>query len=222
MESTAFERTPLAARASWPTAIACGLVTALAVGFLVMFAVPYLAPDAARAAAYASRRGWLLVHIAGGTVALLVGPLQLWLGLSGRHVDGHRRLGLVYLGSIAISAPAAVYLALHTPFGWVFGMGLLGLAGAWILTTALAVAAIRRGQVQQHREWMIRSYVVTFGFVTFRALVGVLQAAGIGTQLEQLAAASWFCWAVPLLVTEAVLQGRKIVIADGRRARHAL
>jgi len=34
--------------------------------------------------------------------------------------------------------------------------------------------------------------------------------AGVGTQHEQLAASSWFCWAVPLLVVEAVLQGRKI------------
>jgi hypothetical protein len=57
---------------------------------------------------------------------------------------------------------------------------------------------------------MIRSYVVTFAFVNFRILAGVLQAAGVGALQEQLAVASWFCWAVPLLVTEAVLQGRKI------------
>ena len=57
---------------------------------------------------------------------------------------------------------------------------------------------------------MIRSYVVTFAFVTFRALWSALQVAGIGTQHEQLAASSWFSWAVPLLVVEAVLQGRKI------------
>jgi hypothetical protein len=46
--------------------------------------------------------------------------------------------------------------------------------------------------------------------VFFRILVGVLQATGVGSLQEQLAAASWFCWAAPLLVTEAILQGRKI------------
>jgi hypothetical protein len=51
---------------------------------------------------------------------------------------------------------------------------------------------------------------VTFGFVFFRIFVGIAQATGIGTLQEQLAAASWFCWAAPLLVTEAILQGRKI------------
>ena len=49
-----------------------------------------------------------------------------------------------------------------------------------------------------------------FAFVTFRIFVGITQAAGVGTLREDLAAASWFCWAAPLLVTEAILQGRKI------------
>ena len=57
---------------------------------------------------------------------------------------------------------------------------------------------------------MIRSYVLTFAFVTFRIPFGVLGVAGVGTTAEQLAAASWFCWAAPLLLTEALLQGRKI------------
>ena len=84
------------------------------------------------------------------------------------------------------------------------------------MTTTLAVTAILRGLVEQHREWMIRSYTVTFAFVTFRALWTALQMAGIGTRDEQLAVASWFCWAVPLLFVEAVLQGRKIFGATPR------
>jgi hypothetical protein len=79
-----------------------------------------------------------------------------------------------------------------------------------VVTTTLAVVAVRRGLIEQHREWMIRSYVVTFAFVVFRMLFGALQMTAIGTRTEQLAVSSWFCWAVPLLVTEAVLQGRKI------------
>ena len=200
---------------SWATAVVLGVATAVAIRFLLNFAVPYIAPDAERAAFYASRRGWLLMHLAGGTVALLVGPVQVWLGLGRRHFALHRRLGLVYIAAVAVGSASALYLAFHTTFGWVFGMGLTGLAIAWITTTSLALSAIRRRLVQQHEEWMIRSYVVTFAFVTFRMLVGTLQWAGVGTQLERLTAASWFCWAVPLLVTEAILQGRKIA-ASGR------
>jgi len=143
----------------------------------------------------------------------LLGPAQVWLGLTRQHLWLHRRLGMGYMISVAISAMAAFYLAFHTDFGWIFGMGLVGLGIAWIVTTGLAFVAIRRHLLDQHKEWMIRSYVVTFAFVVFRIFFGILGAAGVGTTPEQLAAASWFCWAVPLLVTEALLQGRKIFAA---------
>ncbi len=56
----------------------------------------------------------------------------------------------------------------------------------WLLTTGMAYVAIRRGQIAQHQEWMIRSYVTTFAFVLFRVFVGALQAAGVGKLEEQL------------------------------------
>jgi uncharacterized membrane protein len=196
-------------RSGWGAAVVLALAMFSGLGFVAGFALPYFA-GSEELARYPDRQGWLFLHIGGGMVALLVGPGQLWLGHKNRRIEVHRKLGLVYMASIAVSVTAAFYLATHTSLGWVFGAGLSGLAVAWIVTTGLAYAAVRRGQLHQHQEWMIRSYVVTFGFVFFRILVGVLQATGVGSLSEQLAAASWFCWAAPLLVTEAILQGRKI------------
>jgi hypothetical protein len=147
----------------------------------------------------------------GGIVALLAGPVQLWLGLTDRSVKVHRRLGLVYIGSVISGAVAGYYLAFNTTFGWVFGTGLACLATAWIVTTGLAFAAIRRHLYEQHKEWMIRSYVVTTAFVTFRLFFELLRWTAIGTIVERLTAMAWLSWAIPLLVTEAVLQGRKIL-----------
>ena len=186
------------------------LTALMAAGFFLAVALPYLMLDPKVLARYGSRGVWVLIHISTGAVALLTGPVQLWLGISRRAVRVHRRLGLAYVTSVAVSSVAAFYLAAHTTLGWGFGAGITGLGIAWLVTTTLAIAAILRGLVEQHREWMIRSYTVTFAFVTFRALWTALQAAGIGTQNEQLAVASWFCWAVPLLIVEAVIQGRKI------------
>jgi uncharacterized membrane protein len=196
--------------ASWPSLIIISVAAVVAAVFFVSVALPYLTLNPAMLARYAARRFAILIHIAAGGVALLTGPLQLWLGVSGRTTAVHRRLGYTYVASVAVGSSAAFYLAPRTSLGWGFGAGITGLAVAWVVTTTLAVAAIRRGVIEQHREWMIRSYVVTFAFVTFRAFWSVLDAAGIGTRQEQLAASSWFCWAVPLLITEAVLQGRKI------------
>jgi hypothetical protein len=196
----------------WGRAVVLLAVTAVAFWFVLANVVPYIVPDAVHAARYAAaRRVGLLVHIACGTVALLIGPVQLWLGLGRRHVGLHRRLGVVYVGSVALGSASAFSLAVTTRLGWVVGMGLAGLGLAWLVTTALALAAIRRRQIPQHAEWMIRSYVVTFAFVTFRLLWAAFRAAEVGTLPEQLAVASWLCWSGPLLFTEAILQGRKIL-----------
>lgn len=193
------------------TLVTLSIAALIALGFFVSVALPYLLLDPAVLARYEPRRAWLLVHVAAGGVALLTGPVQLWLGFSGGAPHVHRRLGLIYAVAITVGAVAAFYLAATTTLGWGFGAGLTGLGVAWILTTSLAVAAIRRRLIQQHKEWMIRSYVVMFAFVTFRVLYLSLQAARIGTMQEQLGLSSWFCWAVPLLITEGVLQGRKVV-----------
>ena len=196
-------------RSGRTTAVTLGFALLVGLGFVAGFAVPYFA-GGGQIALYSGREGWLFMHLGGGMIALLVGPGQLWLGLKNRRIEVHRKLGFVYMGSVAISVTAAFYLATHTTLGWVFGAGLMGLAIAWVVTTSLAFVAVRRGLLQQHQEWMIRSYVVTFGFVFFRIFAGVMQATGVGSLPEQLSAASWFCWSAPLLVTEAILQGRKI------------
>ena len=196
-----------------PSRAASGLIGLLLLGALIFVAgsaLPYFAYTEERFGPYWFERGWLMAHIMGGMVAVLAGPVQLWLGLSDRRMGLHRVLGITYVCGVAVGAVGAFYLATHTPFGWVYGAGLAGLAATWIVTTGLAYAAIRRSLYEQHKEWMIRSYVVTFAFVTFRALQPLVAKTGVGTQLEQIAFLSWVCWTIPLMVTEAVIQGRKI------------
>jgi uncharacterized membrane protein len=179
--------------------------------FVAVAALPYFTLNQATFGPYWPRRGWLLLHVVTGIIALLSGPVQLWLGLADRVEGLHRSLGKVYLAAIAVSSVAAYYLALHTDGGWVFGSGLAGLATAWLVTSSMALLAIKRHLYEQHKEWMVRSYVVTTAFVTFRVLSSVLEGAGVGTRPEVLGLCAWFCWAVPLFVTETVLQGRRIL-----------
>lgn len=185
-------------------------LTAIALWFIYGSVWNYVGSDPGRFGIYAPRREWLTMHILAGSAAILLGPLQFWLGLNHRTKIFHRVLGICYVTAVAVSGTAAFYLAFHTDFGWVFGMGFTGMASAWIVTTTLAAISICRGLVEQHREWMVRSYVVTFGFVTFRVLTMVFEMFRAGTLVERMGAASWFAWSVPLLATEAILQGRKV------------
>ena len=101
-------------------------------------------------------------------------------------------------------------MSVTIPEGLAYASGLFFLSVAWLLTAAMAFAAIRRRKIDQHKEWMIRSYVVTFGFVTFRVVDDLIHYLGYAELPDHNAMLAWGCWAVPLLLTEAVLQGRKV------------
>jgi hypothetical protein len=182
-----------------------------AVSSFLVFALPYLRYDAEFLARFAvQQRFWLLSHIAGGSVALVLGPVQLWMGLNRRFMWIHRKTGMLYLISVALSSVGAFYLAATTRRGPVFGFALAFLGVAWVISTGLAYAAIWRRVIVQHQEWMIRSYVLTFTFVSFHMVVGILNYFEMGHRTEHINVASWLSWVVPLFLTEAIIQGRKI------------
>jgi uncharacterized membrane protein len=195
-------------------------VVVVAVVYVIRFVCPYLSLDPVYYDYFWPWRYALWTHLAGGVTALLVGPIQLWLGMTGRRLDIHRRLGKVYLAALVVSLTGASYLiAKEIRTDWVFASGLLGLACAWTVTTGCGYLAIRRNHREQHREWMIRSYVVASAFVFFRVFVDLLHAAGVhgptgsGTP-EELKIAAWLCWAVPLLLTEPLIQWRHVRRTD--------
>jgi len=78
------------------------------------------------------------------------------------------------------------------------------MAFAWLTCASMAYIAIRRRQIPARKEWMIRSYVVTYGFVVFRALQDSKLMASFKT--EALALNAWLCWVILLLIVEMALQ----------------
>jgi uncharacterized membrane protein len=187
------------------------LLAASALWFIQDRARVYLNYDAKSYADMWPRRGGLIPHMAGGLVALSVGLFQLWLGLTGRTTSLHRTLGRVYLGGVAVGSAGGFYLALTIePKYFAYAVGLFMLSTAWVLTTAMAYAAIRRGAQQLHREWMIRSYTVTFAFVTFRLIEKLILPWHIAADDEIDTMMAWACWSVPLLFVEPLLQWRRL------------
>ena len=161
---------------------------------------------------YWPRRWGLLPHVAGGSTAISVGLVQLWLGLTGRTGRLHKALGRIYVIAIGIGAPAGIYMALTVPGHLDYKLGLFGLDLAWVLTTSMAVLAVVRRDIAQHRAWMIRSYTVTFGFATYRVSYWWL-APHIPMPHDDVAdqlsvALAWACWSMPLLLMEVGLQLR--------------
>jgi hypothetical protein len=162
------------------------------------------------AANYWAMRAWLLMHMTGGMVALLTGPWQFWTGFRARYIRLHRWTGRIFLCAVAIGSVGAFRMAIGTTFGWAFGFSLIGLAVAWVSTAGMAYYAILKRRIQIHKEWMVRAYVVTFAFVTFRLLNDYGPTSHLQPDNDQAITIGWACWALPLLVTEVILQLRHL------------
>lgn len=160
----------------------------------------------------------LTAHIVFGMIALLIGPLQFFASFRKRYPHIHRMTGRIYLLSILLGATCAIILAINHNIivqkRVVFGTGLLGLAAAWLLTSGMAFWAIKNRNFAQHREWMVRSYVVTCGFTFYRIFFTVAKSyisfENIDYVKEFSGILAWSCWSLPLMVTEAILQAKKI------------
>lgn len=108
----------------------------------------------------------LFPHAVFGTLALLSGPLQFSTRLRQRYLPLHRILGRVYVLSVLLAATIAIILSAGRPLF----PGTLVQASAWILCTMAAFLTARNRHIAQHRQWMVRSYAVTFTFIALRIL----------------------------------------------------
>ena len=111
-------------------------------------------------------RHLLIPHTLAGIFALLIGPINFSSRIRQRYLRLHRVLGRVYVVSVFVGSFTGIALAAGRP-------GLPGTtmqAAAWMVCTTAAFVAARNRQIAVHRQWMARSYAVTFTFVSSRVL----------------------------------------------------
>lgn len=171
----------------------------VAVFSLRYFAAPAQAPLLGEREGLA--RASLLVHAAGGIVALAAGPFQFSARLRRRSLRWHRGVGFVYLAGVAVGGPAGLLSAQFTFGGLSARVAFSLVALLWLAWTALAWRAVWRRDFAAHREWMLRSFALTFAAVTLRLWLPLLQAGG-ATFTEAYQTVAWLCWVPNLLVAE--------------------
>ncbi|HUQ52990.1 MAG TPA: DUF2306 domain-containing protein [Gammaproteobacteria bacterium] len=151
---------------------------------------------------------WLTVHAAAAATALLVGPLQFRSQLRARRPKLHRVLGRVYVTGCVVGGATGLLLALGTTAGPVATAGFGSLAVVWLVATARAWRLAVRRVLAQHREWMVRSFALTFAAVTLRIYLPISQTLPVELD-DAYRAISFLCWVPNLLVAELYLRTRR-------------
>ncbi len=158
---------------------------------------------------YQPFKWWLLPHGIAGSCALLLGPMQFSDRLRQRYLKLHRFVGWVYVTGALIVAPLGAYIQyfnerFHAPRSFTMAAG--ADAALLMLTTAIALFFILRGNIQQHRQWMTRSYAVALVFLEVRVLGGLLHVDDSLMATEVLV---WTCVIFSVPLADIVLNWRE-------------
>jgi uncharacterized membrane protein len=156
---------------------------------------------------YEPFKWWLLPHGIAGACALLLGPMQFSHRLRERFRQLHRVAGRIYVAGVLVAAPLGFYIQYFQErmgdsrsFSIAAGVD----AALWMTTTGIAMLFVLKGKVQEHRQWMTRSFAVALVFLEGRVIGGVTGWENLGTQASETIV--WACLAFSILAADLVLQ----------------
>jgi uncharacterized membrane protein len=149
------------------------------------------------------RKLFIILHIAGGAVALLLGPLQFSKRFRTANMRLHRIAGKLYIiGSLIATVCLIRILPYNECRACIPSQTVV--TSLWFLSTIAAWWTIKRKNVKAHKQFMARSYLFAFYFVVIRIIdtVGAIFASSLTINEALFANTDWFAWVVPLLVLE--------------------
>jgi len=192
-----------------------------AVGLMLAYVIPHdesflVHPKDPLWQHYEPFKWWLLPHGIAGGCALLLGPMQFSDRLRNRFRRLHRVVGRIYVGGVFLAAPLGFYIQyfeerMGDPRS--FSVAAAADAALWMMTTGIALVFILKRKVQEHRQWMTRSFALALVFLAVRVIGGL----GGWDDVHANETIVWFCLAFSILSADLVLQWQQL-----RRSRPVL
>jgi uncharacterized membrane protein len=160
---------------------------------------------------YEPFKWWLLPHGIAGACALLLGPMQFSDRLRERFRQLHRVVGRIYVAGVFVAGPLGFYIQyfeerMGDPRS--FSVAAAVDAALWMITTGIALVFILQGKVQEHRQWMTRSFAVALVFLEGRVIGGVTGWENLDVHTNETIV--WACLAFSILSADLVLQWQEL------------
>ena len=151
-----------------------------------------------------------LIHIVPGLLFTLLGPFQFNRAIRSKYPKWHRINGRIFVACAYVVGISALLMSVAMPaIGGVnqaVATTLFGILFLIALTTAFR--HILRGEIWQHREWMIRAYAIGLAVATIRPIIGFFFATSPLTGLtphEFFGTAFWLGFTLQAIAAEVYL-----------------
>jgi uncharacterized membrane protein len=144
-----------------------------------------------------------LVHVVTGFVFMALGPIQFWPAVRNRWIGYHRVAGRVWMIASLVGGISALTLVPMLPLFGNFSsqVAVTGAGSVFLVCLVQGYRRIRQRQIDEHREWMIRTFAIGLGISTFRVLLPMMMALGI-TFPEAWDTVAWLGFLINAIVAE--------------------
>ena len=161
---------------------------------------------------------WLLPHGLAAAFALFLGPFQFSERLRRKYVTLHKTFGYLYIAGCYIGAPLGIYIQWFEEklgnFSHSFTIATVMDAAVWVFATTMALVMIRTKRMQQHRQWMIRSFACALIFLEVRTILVFFRLPEPAAEMVV-----WGCVAAAYPIADLVLQIDELRRQKSRTAR---
>lgn len=155
----------------------------------------------------------VVIHIVGAALFAVLGAFQFMNSFRQRHPGWHRVVGRVLVVCGLLVGLSGLWMTLFYPRAQGTGDLLYALrllfGSAMVVSIVLSFTSIRRGNVVEHRAWMMRGYAIGLGAGT-QVLTGMVGSLILGTPGELGGALLMGAgWVINLAIAEWIIRRRR-------------
>lgn len=146
------------------------------------------------------------VHIMLSGFALVAGLTQFSDPILKKYKKLHRVMGYIYVVDILfLAGPSGLIMGFYANGTLWAKTSFVLLAMLWIIFTLLAFQKAIKKEFVSHRNWMIRSYALTFSAITLRLLALLLPRWFRFDAFTEYTLIAWCSWTLNLLAAEVLI-----------------
>ena len=161
-------------------------------------------------------RASFYTHIFSSIIVLFSGAFLFSKYALTRYPKLHRNVGKIYILLILfLSAPSGLIMGFHANGGIWVKLSFFLLTPLWWFFTYMGYRTIRKGNVREHRKWMIRSFALTLSAISLRLFQYILGFLVIWDPGLQYLMVSWLSWIGNLIVAELYVQNLFSIRTNG-------
>ena len=155
-------------------------------------------------------RAAFYIHVFTSFLTLLAGFTQFSTYLLKEHKALHRIMGKIYVVAVLfVNVPSGMILAFYANGYLSSKIAFVILDSLWFWFTLKAFIEIKRGNILAHKQFMMRSYALTFSAITLRAWKLILSGLFVISPVSLYMIDAWLGFVPNLLIVEWLIRKNK-------------